>query len=146
MPGIHVVITDDPMTCEVVEAVLGGQLVEARAPSAGAALRPVGVAAAASVKVMGVALIDATPAAAQASPLLVASQPVATAVAVQGEVPLVTYAAAANYRDPLKAAALGKVTPWISGTDAANLLIGYCAEPLGVASAGTGRVRLTGLS
>jgi hypothetical protein len=145
MAGIHVSLTDDPITCEVVEAVLGGQLVECRAASAGATQRPVGVAAAGSVVAVGVALIDASPFAASGTPLVVFPQPVATAVAAQGEIPGVTYAATATYGARLKCAALGKVTPWISGTDNPALIIGYCAEPAGVSAAATGRVRLIGL-
>ena len=144
MPGIHQQLTDDPVSCEVVEPVLGGQFVETRAASAGATQRCVGVAGAASATVVGVALIDAAPVAAQANPLLIASYPVATAVAIQGEVN-VTYAANATYGARLKVAAAGQVTPWISGTDNPSLIVGYCAVPGGVASAAVGVVRLLNL-
>lgn len=49
----------------------------------------------------------------------------------------VTYAAAALFGARLKCAANGQVTPWISGTDAANLIIGVCTEPAGVAGGAT---------
>lgn len=122
------------ITCDVVEPVTGGQVVEARAASGAATQHPVGVAAAGSTTVKGVALLDATNAAQSAT--LVYPLPVSTTVAQEGVVP-VTFAANAADGQALKAAATGKVTPWVSGTDASNLIIGYCEQAGGVTSAGT---------
>jgi hypothetical protein len=141
MAGTIQVFDDSPITCDVVEAVAGGQVVEARAVSGAATQRPCGVAGATSLKVIGIALIDATNAA-QAAALVYPLPPSAT-VAVQGTVAGVTYAANANYGDRLKAAAAGQVTPWVSGTDSAAAIIGYCAESAGVTSGNKGRVRIT---
>lgn len=146
MSGIHPSLSDGPVTCDVVEAVAAGQLVEYRAASAGATQRCVGVAAAASQKVAGVALLDAAPTAGTANPLIAWPLPIATAVAREGEVPQVTYAAAANYGDKLKAAAAGAVTPWVFGTDNPALIIGECPVVAGVGSAAKGPIRLLGLS
>lgn len=57
------------------------------------------------------------------------------------EVPVV-YAAAAAFGARLKCAAAGAVTPWITGTDNAELIIGWCCEVGGVASAGAGYARI----
>src|SRR3954452_16067340 len=113
----------DAITCDVVEAVTAGQLVEARAASGAATQRPVGVAGAGSTTVRGVALLSATNAA--QSSTLVYPLPVSTSVAQSGHVTGVVFAANATDGAPLKAAAGGKVTPWISGTDLTNTLIAY---------------------
>jgi len=124
-----------PITYTVVEAVKGGQIVEARASSV------VGVAAAGSTTVLGVATKDALPEASRSSTDAFGF-PVYNEVALTQYVAVgvgfypVVYAANAAFGKRLKAAAAGKVTPWVSGTDAADLIIGYCAEPAGVTSAG----------
>lgn len=57
----------------------------------------------------------------------------------------VNYAAAATFGQLLKAAANGAVTPWVSGTDTnANLIVGRCTQPGGVASAGVALARIYG--
>lgn len=142
MAGIVPKFYTRTITCDVVEAVTGGQVVEARAASGAATQRPCGVAAAGSTTVLGVALIDATNAA--QSSTLVYPLPVSATVVVEGGGIPVTYAANANYGAALKAAASGKVTPWVSGTDAADLIIGYCDQAGGVTSSGTtvGTMRL----
>jgi len=123
-----------PVTYEVVETVLGGKLVEARAAS------KVGVAAAGSVKCLGVATKDAAPVAALTgtdafgNPTINIS-PVSQYVAVQG-IPAIfdtiVYAANAAFGDLLKCAALGQVTPWVTGTDNPSLIVARCVEPAGV--------------
>lgn len=128
----------DAITCDVVEAVTAGQLVEARAASGSATQRPVGVAAAGSSTVRGIALLSATNAAQSAT--LVYPLPVSTSVAQSGHVAGVTFAGTATDGAALKAAASGQVTPWVSGTDAANLIIGYAVGA--VTSGQTGTVRL----
>ncbi|UTN93018.1 scaffolding protein [Streptomyces phage Marky] len=42
----------------------------------------------------------------------------------------------------LKAAANGQVTPWVTGTDGAEKIVGECAEAGGVTAAGTGLARI----
>lgn len=128
------------ITCDVVEAVTAGQLVEARAASGAATQRPVGVAAAGSTTVRGIALLSATNAAQSAT--LVYPLPVSTSVAQSGTVDGVTFAANATDGAALKAAASGKVTPWVSGTDAANLIIGYAVGAVTSSGSTTGTVRL----
>lgn len=128
------------ITCDVVEAVAVGQLVEGRAASGAATQRPVGVAGAGSTKVRGVALLDATNAAQSAT--LVYPLPVATSVAQKGTIDGVVFAANATDGAALKAAAAGKVTPWVSGTDAADLIIGYAVGAVTSAGTTTGTVRL----
>lgn len=128
------------ITCDVVEAVTAGQLVEARAASGAATQRPVGVAGAGSTTVRGVALLSATNAA--QSSTLVYPLPVSTSVAEAGHVTGVVFAANATDGAPLKAAAGGKVTPWVSGTDLTNTLIGYAVGAVTSAGTTTGEVRL----
>lgn len=117
--------------------ITGMQLVEARAASR------VGVAAAGSVKVLGVALNDAigpellvtTPTTVNGHSVLNAVVlPTAVAVADSGiEVPVI-YAAAAAFGDKLIAAALGKVTP-AGATPDARTIVGTCTEPAGISGA-----------
>jgi len=129
MSGVIVKFEHGPVTYTVSEPVTGGQLIEGRASSA------VGVAAAGSTTVLGVALKDATNATASATDSypLQATCPVASGVHVR-----VTYAANCAFGKALKAAASGQVTPWVSGTDAADLIVGYCRELAGVTSGNTG--------
>lgn len=135
MSGVVPRFETGPITYTVAEAVKGGQLVEARASSL------VGVAAAGSKLVLGVATKDALPDASREStdsfgfPVyneVALSQYVAVGV---GFYP-VTYAADAAFGEKLKAAALGKVTPFVEAADTADMIVGYCAEPAGVVSAG----------
>lgn len=122
---------DGPNTYPVSEAVKGGMVVaghtDAKARKATAGDR----------KVLGVALIDAKP---WVDPVstdadgfdLVNANPLPTEVTAEfGRFP-VTYAADCAFGLALKAAANGQVTPWVTGTDAADLIIGYCDEPGGV--------------
>lgn len=120
-----------PNTYTVSAAVKGGQLVEAFTDGMA---RP---ASAGSTKVLGVAEIDAKPWVDPNSVdadgfdvTLVNPLPTET-VAGFGRY-VVTYAADTAFGAALKAAAAGAVTPWVSGTDAANLIVGYCDEPTGV--------------
>lgn len=132
-----------PKTFTPVEPIAGGQLVEARAAGR------IGVAAAGSVKVLGVAVTDAqSPDAITGDPAIVNGRPVLNtailppkvAVAYSGiEVP-VTYVAAAAFGDKLVAAAAGKVTP-AGATPDARTIVGTCTEPLGVAIGAVGLMR-----
>lgn len=130
-----------PNTYTVSEAVKGGMILEgftdgkARKGTAG------------STKVLGVAEVDAKP---FVNPVTTDSDgfevinvnalPTETSVGFGRYV--VTYAADCAFGKALKAGAAGTVTPWISGTDAADLKIGYCDEPAGVVVA----TKATGLA
>ena len=138
-----------PVTYEVVEAVKGGQVVEARAAG------KIGVAALGSTTVLGVASKDAnTQANITAAttgntglgfPFVDTSAGLVTpyvAVYDHETVP-VTFSGAVAFGKRVKAAALGKVALWVSGTDAADLIIGTCVEPAGITAADqVGLVRL----
>lgn len=122
---------DGPETYEVFSAVKGGMVIQARTDGL------VEKCSAGSVKVLGVAEIDAKPFTNPVSTdadgfetINLSPLPQHTTVGF-GRYP-VTYAADCAFGAALKAAANGTVTPWITGTDAANLIIGKCDEPGGV--------------
>lgn len=141
MTGIIPKFTNGPVTYEVVEQVLGGQLVEARAAG------KIGVAGAASLKVLGVATTDATNVAAGGSTTDAFGNPVISMVPIDqycavggnGAIYPVTYTANASFGDRLIAGANGAVTPIPAVTtptaaDVVNTraIIGECREPNGV--------------
>ena len=128
MASVYPRFQEGPVTYTAAEAITGGQLVEARASSV------VGVAAAGSTAVLGVALKDASNATQSATDATSASNYVA--VAHQCEVKL-TYAANANFGDKLVAAANGQVTP-AGATPDARTIVGQCRQPGGVTSGQTG--------
>ncbi|WP_027947211.1 hypothetical protein [Amycolatopsis taiwanensis] len=132
------VLWEGPDTCEVSAAVTGGQLVVPDGTTG--KVKPAGAGA---TNVLGVALTDAQPAgSAPTNPISTAWPDPYTSVADDVDV-RVTYAAAANYGDRLKAAANGQVTPFVGGTDTDfRLIIGRCTEPKGVASGAVGRARI----
>lgn len=144
MPGVLPRFESGPPSFTVAEAITGGQLVEARAASV------VGVAAAGSAKCIGVARTDAQPSSVSptgttvygAPSIDVSIPPDKVAVASEGYYQL-TYVAAAAFGDRLKCAALGKVTPWITATDSAALIVGVCMEPAGVSAAALGLTKIT---
>ena len=137
MAGVIPKFGPGPVTYEVVEAVKGGQVVEGRAAG------KIGVAAAGSTTVLGVASKDAAPTytasgtTGQGFPSVDTSAGYVTPyVAVHGEGHLpVEFTAAVAFGKAVKAAAAGKVAPWVSGTDAADLIIGTCREPGGITAA-----------
>jgi hypothetical protein len=151
MPGQNPSYQTGPLVYEALSAVKGGQVVEFKS---GATTNPgkVGMqpAAANSAVVLGVAFKDAVPVSAQDGyangTTGYANYPV-TDISVPDELSSVyndawikvTYAAAATYRQPLKAAANGQVTPGTPGTDP---IIGWCAAPGGVAANGVGLARI----
>lgn len=135
--------TSGPRTYNAVEAIAGGQLVEARA--GGDDLPGAGVAAANSVKVLGVAQKDATPDGGAprepvAGVLDVTLAPREFAVISDGFVPDVTYSTAAAYGDRLVVGAAGGVKPWT--VEPVTAIIGWCAESGGVAQGATGLTRI----
>lgn len=54
----------------------------------------------------------------------------------------VKYAATTTVGALLKSAANGEVTPWVAGTDGAQLIVGRCAEAGGVTAGATGLARI----
>lgn len=153
MAAIVQVTKTGPRTYTPVEPILGGQLVEGRPAGAitgqGGSGAPIGVAAAGSLKVVGVALTDAqAPGAVVTTPTIVGGRsvlnaailPASVAVAYGGiEVP-VTYAAAATFGDLLIAAANGQVTP-AGVTPDARTIVGRCTAPAGAAAGAVGLMR-----
>jgi hypothetical protein len=132
MSGVVPRFVQGPVTYQAVETIVGGQLVEARTGGV------VGVAAAGSLKVLGVATKDATPTVAGTgtdafgNPTLTL-QYVTNTVAVGGSDAIypVTYSANAAFGDRLVATASGTVAP-AGATPDARTIVGYCAEPAGV--------------
>ncbi len=145
MPGVLPVYDRGPVTFEVNATVAGGQLVE---PDTGGRIK---AAASGSALVLGVACTDAIAAATSQVPTIpgvsvaLNLSPISQYVAVASEgVWILTTTLAVTFGARVKVGATaGTVSPWISGTDAANLIVGICYEPLGVGAAGTGQFKLT---
>jgi hypothetical protein len=140
MPGVAQVTKTGPRTYTPAdnEIVTGGHLVEGRAGGR------IGLAAAGSLKVLGVAIADATaPEDAVYTPVVVNGRNVLNAapgatevgVAYGGVETKVEYAAAAAFGDPLVAASLGRVTP-AGATPDARTIVARCTDPAGVSGAG----------
>lgn len=146
MSGIVPKFSGGPVTFQVSAKVTGGQVVKADASPA----KTVSPAGAGSALVLGVALTDAIPTETGVNDdfgnaiVPTNAYPQHTTVAGPGFVVPVTYAANADFGALLKSAANGTVTPWVSGTDAAGLIIGRCFEPGGVviATKATGDMRV----
>lgn len=150
MPGIPQVTQGGPKTYVPASGVLvrGGRLVE------GVAGGRIQECAAASVRVLGVALYDAiapenvnTTATLDAQGRYVTpaySLPTSVAVAYADTEAPVTYSANASFGDPLVATAAGTVAP-AAATPDARTIVGRCTEPLGVVFAtnpvGLARIR-----
>lgn len=116
------------LSFNVAEAIVGGQLVERRAGT-----RLVGVAAAGSVKVAGVARWDVPASRATIQGPQVSDEfPLTVA---RGVVIPVTYAAAANEGDKLIAAANGQVTPAGANPDS-RTVIGEAFEAVALGAVG----------
>lgn len=134
MSAIPIVTKQGQRTYVPAEPIIGGQVVEGRAGGR------IGVAAAGSAKVIGVAVTDAaTPESFTGQPTVVNGRQVlnaavlpvnVTVVSAGIEVP-VTYAANAAFGDKLIAAAGGAVTPAGAAPDA-RTIVGKCIEPGGV--------------
>lgn len=151
MAGVSPRYTKDaPMTYTVKsdKHVVGGDLVEV---VAGGVIQP---ATAASATVVGVASKNARgtynpeSTTGEGDFLLDASGPPAQ-VAVERGYFKMYFAAAATQGAKLKAAVVapgdgvtGGVTPWVTGTDGAEKIVGECAEPGGVSAAGYGLARI----
>lgn len=124
-----------PRTFEVSAAVTGGQLVEVDGTTG--KVKPAG---AGSALVLGVAAANAMPAGSDTNNNYATYRPHVAVYYGGYEMP-VTYAANAAFGVLLKSAANGQVTPWVSGTDAAGLIVGRCTEPGGVSSGNVGLMR-----
>jgi len=138
-----------PDSFQVSAQVLGGQLVVADGSSA----TTVSVAGVGAILVLGVAGADAAPIVSQAGNTTAYGQSLTDISVLPDYVPVyhgvdmhVTYAAAAVFGVLLKVAALGQVTPWVSGVDTnAALIVGRCTQPGGVAAGATvARARIFG--
>lgn len=137
MSGVNPVLFEGPDTVTVNVAVTGGQLV--MPDSTTGKVKP---ATAGAATVLGVALEDGAPTSSQ-TPLNFSIARPEIAICYGSVDVRVTYAATTAWGAKLKAAASGQVTPWVSGTDAADLIVGICTEPAGVSSAAVGRMRLS---
>jgi hypothetical protein len=134
MAAIPQVRKTGPKSYPAAETIVGGQVVEGRDTA------KAGVAAAGSIRVLGVALNDAV-ATLVTDPVngVLDTAPTGTRVNVanRDEVP-VTYVDAAKFGEALVAAAAGKVTP--AGAEAdPRTIIGRCTEPAGVAAGAVGK-------
>lgn len=123
------------------QTVTGGLLVEATTTG-------VQAASAGSTKVLGVATKDAigTPSDGTGTTSYGAfsfdtSGPQNLVAVAHGHF-VVAYSAAATFGAKLKATAAGTVAPWVSGTDAADLIVGVCSEAAGVGAAGNFLARI----
>lgn len=130
-----------PNTYTVGAAVKGGQIVEGRVDGMA---YPAGLG---STTVLGVAEIDAKPFVSPNSTDadgfdVTLLNPLPTETVASFNRFVVTYAADCAFGKALKAGAAGTARPWVSGTDAADLIIGYCDEPGGVVVA----TKATGLA
>lgn len=128
-----------PKTYVANSAVTGGTLVQLRSDG------KIEVAPAGSVAVVGVAQKDAAP---RTEPVTtsggafdITAPSGTTAVFNHGEFVL-KYAANCNPGQTLKAGALGTVTPWVSGTDAADLIVGRCTAAAAVLANASDRARI----
>ncbi|AYD86761.1 scaffolding protein [Streptomyces phage Microdon] len=134
---------DAPITYTVKsdQAVTGGQLVEV---VTGGVVQP---ASAGSATVVGVATKNARGTynpygTTGEGDFLMDASGVGNQVAVERGYFKVTFAANTTVGAKLKAAANGQVTPWVSGTDGAEKIVGECAEAGGVTAAGVGLARI----
>lgn len=135
MSGVNPSLQLGPDTVTVNVAVTGGQLV--MPDSTTGRVKP---ATAAALTVLGVALEDGAPTSSQTALNLSIARPEIAVVYAPADV-RVTYAAITTWGAKLMAAANGQVTPYVAGT--ADMIVGICTEPGGVAAAGVGRMRLT---
>lgn len=147
MSAVPMKFKTGPTSYTPAELILGGQVVEARAASR------VGVAAAGSLKALGVAVVDSiNPEAVVTDSVVVNGRPTLNAAILPTVCPVahsgidvpVTYAAAAAFGDKLICAANGQVAPPVlaaGATPDARAIVGTCSAPAGVAAGAVGLVR-----
>jgi hypothetical protein len=139
MAGATPAFDRGPVTYEVNVAVTGGQLVEVDGVTG--KVKP---ATAGTAVCLGVATTDAIPTATNQNPtgtILVHPKPPHVAVAYSG-VWRLTAGAAIAFGVLVKTAANGTVVTWVSGTDAAGLIVGRCVDSAGIANGAKGLIRL----
>jgi hypothetical protein len=139
MAGAVPLYTTDAPTYEVNVAVTGGQLVM---PDTGGKIKPTTLTAA---SVLGVATKDAIPTTTNQNPtgsIQLSPTSQYTAVWAHGTWSLLA-GAAISFGQTVKAGANGTVVPWVSGTDAADTIVGRCTEALGIANGAKGAIRLS---
>lgn len=140
MSGRPIVTKQGPRTYTPADnaVITGGHLVEAVGTDR------VQLASAASVKTLGIAVIDGiAPEDLVLTPTVVAGRSVLNTAVLPTHVSVVyggmeapcEYAAAAAFGDPLVAAANGRVTP-AGATPDARTIVGRCTQPGGVSGAG----------
>jgi hypothetical protein len=138
MAGAVPVYTTGNKTYEVSVAVTGGQLV---VPTTGGKIGPAGLTA---NTCLGVAAKDAIPTATNQNPtgsiLLSPTSPYTTVW--NNGVWRLTAGSAITFGQTVKCGAAGTVVPWVSGTDAADTIVGRCVEILGIANAAVGEIQL----
>lgn len=139
MSGVVPKFVRGPITYEVVATVVGGNVVEA---GAGGKIQP---CSAGSTICLGVALGDAkaqTDHSADTNPdgfpvLDISLIDQYVAVGGRGDFfSEVAYTGNVAFGKAVKCGAAGSVLAWVSGTDAADLIVGYCAEPAGATNGG----------
>ena len=153
--AVNRVSSGDSQTYEAVDANLSaGVLVIPSTTATVSGLQGIKVATDAAKNVLGVAMkntiTEANQAAAQSGsesdgyPFVYPDGPLATtAVESHGVFQLTYTASAVAYGAKLCAAASGSVRAWVCGTDGADAIIGFCANPGGVSgSGGLGLVRV----
>jgi hypothetical protein len=152
MPGAVPAFVHGPVTfvTNANAVIVGGQLVESDGGTP-ALIRPAGAGSATCVGVatndsVGVSVSQVPTVPGTDSPVVnISILDQYNAIAMHG-VWRLTYAAAATFGQRLKCAANGQVTPWVSGTDNPELIVGICYESAGVSGAGiVGLTRLAGL-
>ncbi len=135
MAGVRPYLERGPATYTANVLVAGGQLVM---PDTGGTIKP---ATAGAATVLGVAADDAAPVSSRTATNFASYRPEVAVYTAPADV-AVTFAANASFGVKVKAAANGQATPWISGTDAADLIIGHVSEPAGATSGNPARIKL----
>lgn len=140
MPGTPQVKLTGPATYSPLESITGGLVVEARTGAAVGGVGRCGIAAAGSLKSLGIAIADAqAPEALVTTPTTVAGRPVLNAaplptvvgVAYGGIEVKAQYVADAAFGDRLIVGAGGKLTPAGANPDA-RTVVAVCTNPGGV--------------
>lgn len=154
MAGQNPTFQTGPRTYEVEGNVKGGQVVVHSTLASTTGLPRCKVSAGASALVLGVAFRDAVSienrAAFEDGTTGYPGGFVTTDISVPDETVAVyndtwvkvTFTGACAHRARIKSAANGAVAPFVEGTDAENLAIGWCAQVGGVAAAGVGLARI----
>lgn len=144
MAGAVPVYQEGPVTYEVNAVVVGGQLVIPDGTTG--KVKPSTLTAA---TVLGVATKDAVPVGTDQNSTVPNSltaynvSPISQYVAVASDgVWMLKASAALAFGVTVKAAANGQVAAWVSGTDAADTIVGRVVEPGGISSGATGQVLL----